>query len=231
MADEVDFMVKGYWKLNFFGSEVYITTTHVCTLILVLVILIFGLIVRRRMKRAEDVPERFQNIVEIYVELLDHMVAENMGKSWMKYADYMLTVFLFILLSNISGIFGLRPPTADYGCTLMLALITFALIQYNAFKHRGLIGYAKSLAEPVPILLPINIISEFAVPLSLSLRLFGNIMAGTVMMGLYYSLLPKLATLGIPVFLHAYLDVFAGAIQTYVFCLLSMVFIRDKLPE
>ena len=231
MGKDVDFMIKGYMKLNFFGNEVYLTTTHVCTVILILLILILGIVVHFRMKKAKEVPDTFQNIVEMYVEMLDHIVEDNMGKTWMKYANYILTIFLFILMSNISGIFGLRPPTADYGCTLTLALITFVVIQYNAFKNQGVLGYAKSLTQPIPILFPINVISEFATPLSLSLRLFGNIMAGTVMMGLYYGLLPKLVTIGVPVFLHAYLDIFAGAIQTYVFCMLSMVFIHDKQPE
>ena len=87
------------------------------------------------------------------------------------------------------------------------------------------------MMEPLPLLLPINIIGELATPVSLSLRLFGNIMAGTVMMGLYYGLLPALVSVGFPAFLHVYLDLFSGAIQTYVFFLLSMVFIRNKLPE
>lgn len=231
MGNDVDFMIKGYLKLNLFGNEVYVTTTHVCTLIVVLLLLILGVIVNRKMKKAKDVPDTVQNIAEMYVEMLDNIVKENMGKAWGKYANYILTIFLFILICNISGVLGLRPPTADYGCTLTLALITFVVIQYNGFKHKGVLGYAKSLTEPIPLLFPINVISEFATPLSLSLRLFGNIMAGTVMMGLYYGLLPRLATIGIPVFLHAYLDLFAGAIQTYVFCMLSMVFIHDKLPE
>ena len=139
-------------------------------------------------------------------------------------------IFMFLLLSNISGIFGLRPPTADYCTTLALALITFAVIQFNAVRTNGPLGYIKSLTQPLPILFPINVIGEVATPVSLSLRLFGNIMGGTVMMALFYGLLPKIVTLGIPVFLHGYLDLFAGAIQTYVFCMLSMVFINDKLP-
>ena len=231
MHGEVDFMIKGYAKLNFLGTDVFITTTHICTLIVVLLLVILGIIVNRRMKKAKAVPGIVQNISEIYVEMLDKIVAGNMGKTWRNYANYILTLFMFILICNISGVFGLRPPTADFACTLMMALITFVVIQFHAFKHMGPVGYLKSMMDPLPLLLPINIIGEIATPVSLSLRLFGNIMAGTVMMGLYYGLLPKLVTIGIPVFLHAYLDLFAGAIQTYVFCMLSMVFIRDKLPE
>jgi len=231
MGNEVDFMIHGYYKLNLFGSEVYITTTHVCMFIVCMTLIVVGIIVNRYMKHASSIPGKLQNVAEFYVETLDGIVKGNMFHHWRKYADYILTIFMFILLSNLSGIFGLRPPTADYGVTLPLALVTFFLIQFNAFRAKGVGGYMKSLTEPIPLLFPINLISEFATPVSLSLRLFGNIMGGTVMLALYYGLLPRLATLGIPVFLHVYLDIFSGAIQTYVFCMLSMVFIADRLPE
>ncbi|MCI6018636.1 MAG: F0F1 ATP synthase subunit A [Clostridiales bacterium] len=231
MGQEVDFMIHGYLKLNFFGSDVYITTTHVCLCIICLTLIALGLVVSQKMKHAKAVPDGIQNVAEFYVEMLDGMVKGSMFRHWGKYANYILTIFMFILFSNISGIFGLRPPTADYCVTLTLALITFAVIQFNAFRTNGAFGYLKSLTQPIPLLFPINVIGEIATPVSLSLRLFGNIMGGTVMLALYYGLLPKLATLGIPVFLHVYLDIFSGAIQTYVFCMLSMVFINDKLPE
>ena len=231
MEREADFMIKGYFKLDFLGSEVYITTTHVCMLIVVLALIIVGIVVNRKMKHAKEIPEGIQNVAETYVEFLDGMVKGNMFRHWRKYANYILTIFMFILFANLSGLFGLRPPTADFCMTLTLALITFVVIQYNAVKTNGFFGYMKSLTQPIPLLFPINLIGECATPVSLSLRLFGNIMGGTVMMALFYGLLPRLVTIGIPVFLHAYLDVFAGCIQTYVFCMLTMVFINDKLPE
>ena len=116
--------------------------------------------------------------------------------------------------------------------TLSLALITFVLIHYNGFKYEKA-GHVTKLFQPV-LLTPINIIGEIATPLSMSLRLFGNVLSGTVMMGLIYGLLPKLLQLFIwPVFgaLHAYFDVFSGAIQTYVFCMLTMTFIAQTFGE
>lgn len=230
MSEEVDFMIHGYLEVPFFGTTVYITTTHVCMFIVCAFLVIIGIIVNRKFKHAKEVPDGIQNMAEYYVQTLDGIVKGNMFSHWRKYANYILTIFMFILVANISGIFGLRPPTADYCTTLVLALITFVVIQFNAFRTYGVGGYLKSLTQPLPLLFPINVIGEFATPVSLSLRLFGNIMGGTVMMALFYGLLPRLVTLGIPVFLHAYLDLFAGAIQTYVFCMLSMVFINDKLP-
>ncbi len=231
MGNEVDFMIHGYQEVSFFGQTVYITTSHVCMLIVCLFLVAVGIVVNCTMKRAKEIPEGIQNLAELAVGMLDGIVKGNMFRHWRKYANYILTIFMFILVANISGIFGLRPPTADFCTTFALALITFVMIQYNAVKTNGFFGYMKSLTQPIPLLFPINLIGEIAVPVSLSLRLFGNIMGGTVMMALFYGLLPKLVTFGIPVFLHAYLDLFAGAIQTYVFCMLSMVFITDKLPE
>ena len=142
--------------------------------------------------------------------------------------DYIGSIFIFIFISNISGLFGLRPPTADYGVTLPLGLITFGIIQYNNIKYNK-VGAFTGLFQPLPFLFPINLIGEIAVPFSLSLRLFGNVLSGTVMMSLIYSLLSRIA-IGWTGFLHIYFDVFSGAIQTYVFCMLTMVFVSDKLP-
>ena len=116
---------------------------------------------------------------------------------------------------NISGLFGLRPPTADYGVTLPLGLMTFILIHYNKLKHQKLSGVLKGLCDPWPIWIPINIIGDVAVPISLSLSLFANILSGTVMMALIYGLL-KWVALFWPAALHVYFDLFSGAIQTYV---------------
>lgn len=231
MGNEIDFMVHGYIPLNLFGHEVWLTTTHVCLLIVCLFLLVIGLIVNRKMKHATDIPDAVQNVAELYVEMMDGVVESCMYGHWRKYANYVLTIFMFLFFSNISGLFGLRPPTADYGVTLCLGLITFVVIQFNAFRTRGVGGYVKDLMDPIPVFLPVNIISELATPVSLSLRLFGNIMAGTIMLALYYGMIPLLATVAIPSFLHAYLDLFSGAIQAYVFCMLSMTFINQKLPE
>ena len=224
---EVDFMVHGVFSYKWFGHTVWISTTHVCVLFVFLILGIFALCAIRAMKHASDVPTGFQNVVEIIVEMLDNMVKGTMGKSASKFANYIGTIFIFIFFSNISGLLGLRPPTADYGTTLALALITFVLIQYSAFKTSKLHVFT-DLFKPIPILFPNNLIGEFATPLSMSLRLFGNIMAGTIMMALWYGLLPWLAQLGIPAFLHMYFDLFSGAIQTFVFAMLTMTFITDK---
>lgn len=226
--EEVDFFIHYLASFKLFGHTIYITTTQVCTWIVMAVIIIFAIVARRAIMKAEEVPTGFQNVVELIVETIQKFVGSTMGKNGNRYVNYVGTVFIFLFLSNISGMFGLRPPTADYATTLFLALVTFILIQFNNIKCNKF-GAFTDLFKPLPFLFPINLIGELATPVSLSLRLFGNVMAGTVMLALYYGLLPVFAKLGIPAFLHGYFDLFSGAIQAYVFCMLTMVFVSDKM--
>ena len=231
-SDGVDFMIKGLFSYQIFGQTVYITTSHVCTLIVMLLILTFGICANRVIVNAdpEAKPGVFQNIVELIVEMLDNMITGVMGKHAGKFLNYIGTLFIFILLSNISGLLGLRPPTADYGVTFPLGLITFGLIFFNKIKHQGVGGFLKGLCNPWPFWAPINIIGDLAVPVSISLRLFANILSGTVMMALVYGLLTKIAW-GWPGVLHLYFDLFSGAIQTYVFCMLTMTYVNDAIGD
>ncbi len=224
----VDFMIHGVFSYQLFGQTFWITTSHVCILIVVLAIMAFCLAANRAIKHANEIPGTFQNIVELIVEKLDGMVEAVMGKNAAGFANYIGTIFIFILISNISGLFGLRPPTADYGVTFPLGVMSFCIIHFNKFKHQKVSGVIKGLCSPWPFWAPINMIGDFAVPVSLSLRLFANILSGTVMMALIYGLLSQIAYFW-PAVLHVYFDLFSGAIQTYVFCMLSMTYINDAI--
>ena len=199
-------------------------------LIVLLVITAFCIAANRVIKHASEVPGGFQNVVELVVEKLDGMVESVMGKNAVKFANYIGTIFIFIFLSNISGLFGLRPPTADYGVTFPLGVMTFAIIHFNKFKHQKVSGVIKGLCEPWVFWAPINIIGDLAVPISLSLRLFANVLSGTVMMALVYALLSRIAIIW-PAALHVYFDLFSGAIQTYVFCMLTMTYVNDAIGD
>ena len=234
LSGEVDFMIKGVFKYSFFGHTVWITTTHICLLIVMLCLIVFSIVAGRKMKKASDVPSGCQNFVALIVEKLDGMTRSVMGKNARKFGNYIGTVFVFILICNLSGLFGLRPPTADYGVTLPLGVLTFVLIRFNQFKYNKPKAIWKDMCSPLPpwlpIWFPINVISEIAVPISLSLRLFANVLSGTVMMALIYGLMSTIA-IGWPAALHVYFDMFSGAIQTYVFCMLTMTYINNQLGE
>jgi F-type H+-transporting ATPase subunit a len=230
LSQDVDFFIHSFYEFQLFGQTLSINTTMISTTIVSLVLLGLILFARHEIMKDYEEPNAVQNAVEMIVELLDGIVASNMGNHAPAYRNYVETLMAFIFLSNISGLFGLRPPTADFGTTFALALITFVMIEYAWIKSKG-IGFVKDLFEPIFVFLPVNIISEFATPVSMSLRLFGNVLAGTIMMGLWYSLLPWFAKIGIPAFLHTYFDLFSGAIQTYVFGMLTMTFITDKYGD
>ena len=229
-ADNIDFMIHGIIPVNFFGQQVWITTSHACILIVMAIMIIFAIVANRKLKKAKEVPDKFQNLIELMVEMLDGMVASTMGKWAPRFVNYISTIFIFILMSNISGLFGLRPPTADYGTTLALALITFFMIWINKFRHQKIKTIWSDMCSPLPpwlpVWLPINLVSELAVPVSLSLRLFANVLSGTVIMALVYGLLRVIA-LAWPAVLHVYFDLFSGAIQTYVFCMLTMTYVTQ----
>ena len=233
-SENMDFMIHGLFKYKFFGHEVWITTTHVSILFVMLILIGFALVANIAMRKATEVPSGFQNVVELIVELLDGMVSSTMGKAAPKYRNYIGTVFIFILFSNISGLLGLRPPTADYGVTLPLGILTFILIHFAQFKYHSPKEIWADMCSPLPpwlpIWFPINLVSEIAVPISLSLRLFANVLSGTIMMALVYGLMGWVATIW-PAALHVYFDLFSGAIQTYVFCMLTMTYISNQVGD
>ena len=233
-GSDVDVMVHGLLKYSFFGHEVWITTTHVSLLFVMLILIAFSIIAGQAIKKGAEVPGNFQNVVELIVEKLDGMVEGTMGRNAVKYRNYIGTIFIFILFSNISGLLGLRPPTADYGVTFPLGVITFTLVRFNQFKYHKPKEIWADMCSPLPpwlpIWFPINVISELAVPISLSLRLFANILSGTIMMTLVYGLLKWVATIW-PAALHVYFDLFSGAIQTYVFCMLTMTYVSNAIGE
>lgn len=229
---EADFSIHYWAELKLFGQTVYLTTTHISLIIISTVLIIFAIVAGRKIRKAnaDDTPGGLQNVCELLVSMSDNMVQGIMGENGKRFRNWIATVFLFALVCNISGLFGLRPPTADYGVTFALGFITFCIIHYNGVKKNGGKHFS-ALAKPYALLLPINIIGEIAVPLSLSLRLFGNVLSGTVMMGLIYGLLPPPVTTGIPSVLHVYFDIFSGCIQAYVFCMLTMVYVNDKIGD
>lgn len=143
-------------------------------------------------------------------------------------------MFIYIFISNISGLFGFEAPTSNYSITLAITIITFTLIQYNALKTKGVFTYIKDIIWP-----PIVVLGTLAPLISLSMRLFGNIVAGSILLSLIYSftgitqyvinfnfLGPVIA----PIF-HAYFGVFAGFIQTLVFVTLSSILISLEASE
>lgn len=212
--------------LTMFGKEIFIPATIVNSWIIVIILSIFAIVVNKKLKEADidKKPSKFLNVIELLVEGVESFVKSSMGAKNMKFAPYIGTLALYLLIANLFGLIGFVPPTSDYNVPFTLAIITFVMTQYYGLKSKGLGGYVKGFFEPVPFLFPLNIIGELANPVSLSFRLFGNILSGVIIMGLLYSALGFFAPIVAPVF-HAYFDVFAGVIQTFIFTMLTMVFV------
>jgi F-type H+-transporting ATPase subunit a len=198
--------------------------------VVVILLIIFALVVNSKIKKAnvDDVPSNFLNVVEILVDAVEGLVRSTMGPQNMSFAPYMLTIALFLGVANLYGLLGFSPPTSDYSVTLSLALITFVLTQFWKIKNSGnLFRYLKGYTEPMAFLTPLNVIGDLANPISLSFRLFGNVMSGGIIMALLYQALGIFAPI-IATPLHAYFDVFSGLLQTFIFIMLSMIFIGGR---
>lgn len=228
-SGELDVESKILGRLNIGGTEVWLTQTVVTTWVIMAALIIIALILRAKMKNYKYKPEGLQNVVEMAIESMHNFVVGSMTEKYAYFGNWFFGVFVFVLVSNLSGLLGLRAPTADFCTTAAITLATFVMIHFMGIKT-GKGGYFKSYLEPVPVLLPINIISELATPISLSFRLFGNILGGMIIMAMVYSL-PRWLNFGIPAVLHIYFDVFVGCIQTVIFVMLSMTFIKDKITD
>jgi len=220
----MDVNIRNLFSVELFGFEIWVTQTIFNTWLIMSFLVAIALFLRIKLRKMAEVPQGLQNAVEAVVETSDGFVKSMAGEKVKFVGGWFFTAFLFILVSNLSGITGLRPPTADWATTFALALVTFVLIQVAGIYGQGL-GYFKTFFAPVPVFLPINLLGELARPVALSLRLFGNVVAGLIIMTLVYSLVPVFLLIGVPVFLHTYFDLFMGLLQTYVFCALSLAFI------
>ena len=220
----MDFNVKNLWVINICGVEVWITQTIFNTWIIMLVLIAAAIVIRIKLRGLQEIPAGAQNAVEAVIELFDDFVRNTAGEKLMNLGNWFFMVFVFVIASNLSSLVGLRPPTADWGTVFALALATLVLIQVMGAVHtRG--AYLKKFFKPNPIFFPLNLIGELARPVALSFRLFGNILAGMILISLFYTLAPIYARFFIPVVLHAYFDLFSGALHTYIFCVLSLTFI------
>ena len=213
------------------GVRIYITESMRTLWIVSALMIAFAVIVRVKLKKFKEIPSGFQNAVEALVEMMGGVTKGALGEKLEFLGPYFFGVFIFILVSNYIGLVpGLRPPTSDLATTMPLAIMSFILIHFCGMKMRKG-SYFKEYLSPFPLFLPLNILGELARPLSLGLRLFGNILGGLIIIQVMYTMLPTAARFVLPNVGHALFDLFAGFLQAFVFIMLSMTFIRVKSSE
>ncbi len=227
--------------------------TDVYVIILLTILLAVGMIVlSKKIDKCNPVekPTGIVAAVLTGIQSVYNTAVSNVGK---KHADimtpYLLTLWVYIFTANIISLFGLSSPTSNLSVTLLLAIITWVIIQVTEFKYQGVKGYFHSFLEPISVMLPMNIFGKFSTMISMSLRLFGNILCGGIMMQLVYSATQSLSNWIVGLFtkssievfnfigpliapvLHAYFDLFSGFIQTLVFVTLTVVLVGNDIPE
>lgn len=219
------------------GTEILVSETVTVTWFIMAFIMILTIIATRKM---EKVPKGSQVVTEAIVSGVTDLTSQTMGKKNIAFAPYVGMLLFFIAFSNLAGLVGLRPPTADVNTTMALAMMTFFMTHFFGCKSKGIFSYFKGFFEPFPLLFPLNIMGELANPISLSFRLFGNIIGGLIIMNLLYGALGGFTEMllnisipffqvGIPAILHVYFDLFAGLLQSFIFAMLTMVFVSMSM--
>lgn len=187
------------------------------------VLVVLSIVLTRHLRVTE--PTRRQVALETAVTGLEHIFDGILGEKGRRYVPYMVTVLLYIGVSNIIGLFGLKPPTKDLNVTAALALMSIILVETSGIRSKGLKGWLKSFADPSPVIAPMNLLEVIIRPLSLCMRLFGNVLGAFVIMELIKQLLP----VALPVPFSLYFDIFDGLLQAYVFTFLTSMFIQEKI--
>ena len=216
------------------GLEIPITETVVVTWIVMAVLIIPALFAGKMLK---EVPKGWQCLLESGIEFLDSVSEQYFGHWAKAFGPYIGTIFLFLMVANIIPAFSpieafgrippfkIKPPARDINLTAAVAFLTISLVLIGGLRARGLKGWLKNLLYPIPIMLPFNVLDYFIRPLSLCLRLFGNILGGFIVI----TLIDAVAPIGIPVVLSIYFDFVDGLIQAVVFTFLSVLFISEAV--
>ncbi len=195
---------------------------------------------------SEHIVLKRQHFAELIVEKVDALVMDNMGEYFAGYSPFVISILALSAFSSLLSLFGLFAPTSDVNIVGGWAILVFILIMYYKLKC-GPLYYLKGLTEPVPLLAPINLISELSTPISMTFRHYGNVLSGTVISVLLSAALGALSSLvlgslpgtladfpifqiGIPAVLSIYFDVFSGCLQAFIFAMLTMMNISNGFP-
>lgn len=210
------------FTIPIFGG-IPVAESVVVTWFIMAVLVIASIFLVRNLK-VEQVGKK-QLVLETVIGTLYEFFHELLGEEGKRYIPYLITVGLYIAFSNMIGLLGMKSPTKDVGVTAALAFMSIVLIEYSGIHKKGTKGFLKSFAEPIPIMLPMNILEIFIRPLSLCMRLFGNILGAFVVM----ELIKMAAPLLVPIPFSFYFDIFDGLIQAYVFVFLTSLFIKESI--
>lgn len=200
-----------------------VSESIVVTWIIMAVLILASFLLTRNLK-VHNISKR-QAAVELFVTKVTGLVEGMIGEEGKEYVSYLTTVLIYVVLANLIGIFGFKAPTKDLNVTVALSLMSILLIEYAGIHKKGIGGWLHSFIEPVAVIAPINVLELVIRPLSLCMRLFGNVLGAFVIMELIKMVLPVF----VPAVFSLYFDLFDGAIQAYVFVFLTSLFIKEAV--
>lgn len=197
---------------------------------------ILMIVAGKKIRKADPrvAPKGFLLFIESVARLATGVISGNLQERTRQYVAFFGTLIFMMAPCNLLGLIGLQPPTSNLSVNVTLAVMMFLLIHYTGLKEKGIVTRIKEICDPIFLFAPLNILGDLALPVSLSLRLFGNLLAGTIIMGLLYSLMKSMLPFGIlgflvTPFLHGYFDIFSGLIQTFIFFTLASFFLSDSM--
>jgi F-type H+-transporting ATPase subunit a len=228
-----DFFYKMFHEnspIKFFGDDTAILNFRLWRMLFFMAIFIIvgAILIRRSMN---FIPSKTQIVCEIFYDFFDSLAVESLREKAPKFLPYFLTLFLFIWLSNMTGLLpipGLAEPTRNLNFPLGLGIVAMSVVQLNALKKKGFANYIKGFCEPFTVLLPLNIVGELSKVVSISFRLFGNIFGGAIILLVVSNLSMNIM---IPVGLNMFFTMFSGTIQAYVFTMLSLTFLSLEITD
>ena len=210
------------FEIPVFGG-IAVNESIVVTWIIMAVLTVLSVIFVRNLK--VENPGKVQLALESAISWASDFFEGIIGKENRRYIPYLITVMLFLGVSNTIALLGFKPPTKDLNVTAALAIMSMCLIEFSGIRKNGLKHWVKHFASPVPVVAPIMILEVVIRPLSLCMRLFGNMLAGFVVMELLKTLVPLL----IPIPVSFYFDIFDGLLQAYVFVFLTALFMNEEM--
>jgi len=240
---------KILFEIPVFGG-IPITETQVNSWIVMLIITLACIFLTRNLS-VRPVTKR-QIVAEWIVEKVTGLVKANMSEKFVNYAPFIASILGLSALSSLLSLVGMYPPTADLNTVAGWAILVFVLITYYKIRTSGFLGYLKGFTQPIAVLTPFNVLSEFSTPISMAFRHFGNIVSGVVISTMVYAALASLSVLvfgwlpgvfgqlaelfpilqiGLPAILSIYFDLFSSCMQAFIFSMLTMLYIYSATEE
>lgn len=191
---------------------------------IIMAILVLASILLVRNLSVEN-PGKVQILLESGIGWAQDFFEGILGKENRRYIPYLITVLIYLGMANTIALLGFKPPTKDISMTAAMAIMSMCLIEYSGIRKNGVKHWVKHFAEPVPLVAPIMVLEIVIRPLSLCMRLFGNMLAGFVVMALLEVVVPLI----VPIPVSFYFDIFDGLLQAYVFVFLTALFMNEEM--